>query len=95
MFNEMYLLRDVVIGTTTPLIMKVYTDSSKRRNIQPDGWSEITIKKVEMICNNKVIKGNLEKSLFNFFVLYGIGRKNVQQRLRMMRFILSHLFISL
>lgn len=69
--NEMALLGDVHIGTTAPLVMRLSTDPSKPRQINPDGETEFTIGDVSFYAAGQHITDPFESKLCYFLMMFG------------------------
>lgn len=69
--NEMALLGDMEIATTAPLVMRMDTDSSKPRDIEPDGNTEFTVGKVTLYSGGIIVTNKFEMNLCIYFMMFG------------------------
>ena len=74
--NQMSALGDVVIGTTPPLIIRIYPDKQQPHNITKDDTAEFTISKVEMLCKNTPITVESEQRVAFALMLFGDWAEN-------------------
>ena len=69
--NEMSILGDYMVGTKTPLGIKLFTDRNKPRFVSDDGKVHFTIGKVELHCGDTRIDDSYEKELAFYLMLFG------------------------
>ena len=70
MYNEMMLLGDYMLATIPPLQLKIMTDPSHGRTIDPDGTCFFKISDVQMSCAGQDIDDDLESSIAFGLMLY-------------------------
>lgn len=71
MANEMSILGDYMVGTKTPLGIKLFADTNKSRFVGDDGKVHFTIGKVELYCGGTRIDNSFEKKLAYYLMLFG------------------------
>lgn len=72
MRNELALLGDCIIGTESPLTLRLYADPSKHRRITDNGEAlSFTVAAVEQTVAGKIISDAAEQRLALFLMFYG------------------------
>lgn len=69
--NEIAALGDAMIGTVPPLRLRLLTDHSKPRYLNDTGAAIVTIQGGEIICGQKAITDDVDKSIAWLFMQYG------------------------
>ena len=69
--NQMSTLGDVLIGTVPPLIIRLNADKTKESRLAENNSAHFTIKSVEFLCNNKIIKCPDEQRIAYALICYG------------------------
>jgi len=69
--NEMFILGDVQVGTTPPLLLRLLVDLNKYHSVNDDGQAQFTIGNVEIFCNETFIEDKFERNLAFYLMLYG------------------------
>lgn len=69
--NEMNRLGDFSVGTTPPLILRIFTDKNKPRSVDSDGLGKFTIGSIDFLCCEKKIANKREQQYAFYFMLYG------------------------
>jgi hypothetical protein len=76
MANEMALVGDKMIGTTSPLVWRVVADRSKPRSIDTISRTvNFTIGDVKLLCQDREITRKVERNIAWFFLMYGDWRQ--------------------
>lgn len=73
--NQMIALGDYVIGTTSPLAMRIYPDKMHPHSIS-NNIAEFVIGSIELLCNNTPIADENEQRIAFALMLYGNWQEN-------------------
>ena len=71
MANEMSTLGDYMVGTKTPLAIKLFADRNKPRFVSDDGKVHFITGKIELYCGDTRIDDSFEKKLAFYLMLFG------------------------
>jgi hypothetical protein len=71
MVNEIGALGDAMIGTVPPLRLRLLADHSKPRYLTDSGDAIVTVDGGEVICGERIITDDVDKSIAWLFMQYG------------------------
>lgn len=71
MFNEMYILGDVSIGTTPSLSLRLVADKNKPRKVEEDGKVRFVIGEIQFLCGDNKIRDDNEKIIAFSLMMFG------------------------
>lgn len=74
--NQMSALGDLMIGTTPPLTIRIYSDKQHPHNIIENKTAEFIISKVEILCKNTPITVESEQRIAFALILFGNWTEN-------------------
>lgn len=69
--SRMIDIGDYVIGTTPPLIIRLFSDKQKSHSIDDNGKVEFVISRVDLLCNGTLITSENEKRIALTLMFYG------------------------